>query len=91
MPVLEPGTEGPRAAAGRTRNHKAKDSTRHDDRYARHPLLTYFCRMNVRALMNKTRIALIASVALLAVYGFTSRVPRAWWTGVRPKVGTEHR
>jgi thiol-disulfide isomerase/thioredoxin len=30
--------------------------------------------MNARSLMNKTRIILAASVALLAVYGFTSRM-----------------
>lgn len=41
--------------------------------------------MNVRVLMNKTRIALIAGVGLLAIYGFTSRMGLA---GGEPKIGT---
>jgi thiol-disulfide isomerase/thioredoxin len=39
--------------------------------------------MNVRTVMNRTRIALVASVALLAVFGFTTRL-----SGGGDKVGT---
>ncbi len=43
----------------------------------------YFRAVELRPLMNKTRIALLTAVGLLAVYGFTTRLG-----GGDPKIGT---
>src|SRR5213592_1464441 len=47
----------------------------------------YFRTMEFRTLMSKTRIVIVAAVALLAVYGFTSRMEQPAPGDV--KVGTE--
>ena len=42
--------------------------------------------MEIRTVMNKTRVITIAAVALLAIYGFTARLDQG--SGDAPKVGT---
>ena len=45
---------------------------------------SYFCPMSLPSIMKKTQVALVAGVALLAIYGFTNRMG----AGGDPKIGT---
>ena len=47
----------------------------------------YFCTMNLKTIMSKTRIFTIASVVLLAIYGFSERLDQKNADG-ETKVGT---